>query len=429
MSSLLAELLLATLISTAALILIGVLRTPLRQAFGARAAYWVWLLAPASILGLFVPRTNRATTATTQTLSAAANHAWHALPAVAVAANHFSMQAAVGLPVWLTGVVAALCVNVFRQHRFVRALAPLSIGPHGTLRSGAIVMPLVVGAWSPRIIVPIDFEQRYSESGRQLMMAHEVAHIARWDTRVAALAAGWACIFWFNPLVYWAISRLRFDQELACDAEILTHFKGSGRDYATALLDAQMADQIRSASPVVCHWQSAHPLKKRVIMLTKKLPGNMRTRVGIAVAIAVSVLGSAVAWAAQPQYVAGGARIALSMIWFADHDPRFPGRITRASVNDRLVPYGEALESMSPHGNYGVICTPQAVAHGSDHGKSSVKLGCNLRADGRIFAEREVTLRNGQLAALDTRDPKTGTRLYLVLSASTSPGLANQTHR
>lgn len=428
MPSPLTELLPATLISSAALILIGVLRTPLRQAFGARAAYWAWLLAPASILGLFVPRPNQTTTATTQTLSAAASHAWHALPAVAVATNHLSILAAVGLLVWLTGVVAALCVNVFRQHRFVSALAPLSVGPDGTLRSGAVVMPLVVGAWSPRIIVPIDFEQRYSASGRQLMMAHEVAHIARWDTRVAALAAGWACIFWFNPLVYWAISRLRFDQELACDARILAYFKGCGRDYATALLDAQMADQIRSASPIACHWQSAHPLKKRVIMLTKKLPGNLRTRIGIAAAIAASVLGSAVVWAAQPQYSAGGARIALSMIWFADHDPRFPGRITRASVNDRLVHYGEALRSMSPHGNYGVICTPQAVTPAPGHGKSSVKLGCELRADGRIFAAREVTLRNGQLAALDTRDPKTGTRVYVVLSASTSAGSATQAH-
>ena len=83
---------------------------------------------------------------------------------------------------------------------------------------------------------------------------------------------------------------------------------------------------------------------------------------------------------------------------------------------------------MSPHGNYGVICITRAVAHESDPAKPSVELRCKLRADGRIFAEREVTVRDGQLAALDTRDAKTGTRLYVVLSASTSPQLANQAH-
>lgn len=175
--------------------------------------------------------------------------------------------AALGLLVWLTGVAAALCVNVLRQYPFVSAVTPLSNGPDGTLRSGAIVIPLVVGAWSPRIIVPIDFEQRYSASARKWVMAHEAVHIARWDTRVAAPTAGRACVFWFNPLMYWAISRLRIDQELACDAEILAHFRSSGRDYATALLDAQMADQISIASPIACHWHPAHPLEKRMMML------------------------------------------------------------------------------------------------------------------------------------------------------------------
>ena len=143
---------------------------------------------------------------------------------------------------------------------------------------------------------------------------------------------------------------------------------------------------------------------------------------------ALSGLASAVVWAAQPQDITGGSRIALNMICFADHDPRFPGRITRVSVNNRVVHYGETLRSMSPHGNYGVICITRAVAHESDPAKPSVELRCKLRADGRIFAEREVTVRDGQLAALDTRDAKTGTRLYVVLSASTSPQLANQAH-
>lgn len=428
MSSFFGALLLATFIFSAALTLIGVLRTPLREAFGARAAYWVWLLAPGSIIGLLLPPLNGTTIATTQTLSAAANHAWHALPADAITATHVSIQTTVGLLVWLSGAATALCVNVLRQRRFVRTLAPLSKGPDGTLRSDAIVMPLVVGAWSPRVIVPIDFERRYSESGRKLMMAHEAAHIARWDTRVVALAVCWECFFWFNPFVYWAISRLRFDQELACDAEILANFNGSGREYAKALLDAQMANQISMASPIACHWQAAHPLKKRVIMLTKKVPGNIRTRIGVAIAIAVSTIGSAAVWASQPQYSGGGARIVLSMIWFADHDSRFPGRITRASVNDRPVHYGEILKSMSPHGNYGVSCTPRAPGHGSDIERRSITFRCKLRADGRVFADREVTVREGQLAALDTRDPKTGTRLYVVLSASTVPELGNHAH-
>lgn len=430
MADLLAALLLATLTSSAALIVIGTLRLPLRYAFGARAAYWLWLLAPLSIVGLIIPRPDLATTETTQTFSAATNHVWHALSAASIVSNHvrLGLEATVGLFVWFTGTVAALCINVLRQYRFVHALAPLSKGPDGTLRSGAIVMPLVVGAWSPRVIIPLDFEQRYSESRRQLMIAHEAMHVARWDTRIAAVGVGWACVLWFNPLVYWALSRLRLDQELACDAEILGNFKGSGRDYAAALLDAQMADQISIRPPIACHWQSAHPLTRRVTMLTRKLPGNTRARIGVVVAIAVSALASAVAWAAQPKDATAGSPVTLNMIWFADHDPRFPGRIVRLSVNNRLVQDGATFTSMSTHRNYGVECIPSTVAHEPKHRRPLIELRCKLRVDGRIFADREVTVREDQLMALDTRDPKTGTRLYVVLSASPSYTLGQKAH-
>jgi beta-lactamase regulating signal transducer with metallopeptidase domain len=429
MASELTMLLLATLISSAALLLIGVLRAPLRHAFGARAAYWVWLLAPASIMGLFAPRLNLATAETTQTISSATGHAWQVIPVASTVLNHIDVPATFGLLLWLAGVLAALCITVFRQQRFVHALAPLSKGPDGTLRSGAIVMPLVIGAWPPRLIIPLDFERRYSESRRKLMLAHEAMHLARWDTPVAALAAGWACIFWFNPLVYWAVSRLRFDQELACDATVLSQFNGSGRDYATALLDAQMANQMRVAAPVGCHWQSAHPLKQRIAMLRKKLPGHMRTKLGVAVAIAISVLGSAAVWAAQPQNLTAGSPVVLSMIWFADHDPGFPGRIVRVSVSNRLVHDGEELASMSPDRNYEVACTPRALPHGTPPREPTVIVRCKLGVDGRVFAEPATVIREGQLVALDMRDPTTGTRLYVVLSASTSRERVHQAER
>ena len=161
-------------------------------------------------------------------------------------------------------------------------------------------------------------------------------------------------------------------------------------------------------------------------MLRRRLPGNTRAGIGVVVAIAVSVLASAVAWAAQPQDITAGSSVTLNMIWFADHDPRFPGRIVRLSVNNRLVQDGATFKSMSAHGNYGVACTPSTVAHGAEHRRPLIELRCKLRADGRILADREVTVREGQLMALDTKDPKTGTRLYVVLSASPSPMLTQQ---
>jgi hypothetical protein len=318
----------------------------------------------------------------------------------------------------LTGVLVALGITVLRQRRFVDKLGPLSRGPDGTLRSAAVILPVVVGAWSPRLIIPLDFERRCSESRRKLMLAHEAAHLARWDTRIAALAAGWVCIFWFNPLVYWAVSRLRLDQELACDATALAQFRGAGRDYAEALLEAQMADQMGVALPAGCHWRPAHPLKTRITMLTKKMAGPMRTRSGVAVAIGISALASGAVWAVQPRNPTTGSPIVLSMIWFADHDPRFPGRIVRESESNRLTHEGEELTSASK--DYGVACTPRAVPSGMPQRDPTVIVRCKLSVDGRVFATPAAKIVEGNLLALDSTDRRTGTRLYVVLSASTS---------
>ncbi len=429
MSSLLTTLLLATFSSSVGLLLIGILRAPLLRAFGARAAYWIWLLAPASIVALFIPRPHFAATAPTQIATSVTEHGWHVLPAISAVPNHIGALNTFAILAWLTGVLAALCTLVFRQRRFVRELAPLSNGPDGTLRSGAVLMPSVVGAWSPKLIIPIDFESRYSESRRKLILAHEAAHLARWDTRVTALAVGWKCIFWFNPLVHWAVSCLRFDQELACDATTVQQFNGSGRDYAAALLDAQMADQLAGIPPVGCHWQSAHPLKKRITMLTKKMPGHIRMRSGIAVAIAISILGSAAVWAAQPHGITSGPAVSLSMIWFADHDSRFPGRIVRVRASNPLMKYGEELKSISPKKSYAVVCTPRAIQPGQFQEASALIVRCKLSVDGKIIAEPKVVLPDGQLSALDVRDPTTGTRLYVVLNASTSPARMDQAQR
>jgi len=83
----------------------------------------------------------------------------------------------------------------------VRSLGKLTPDCGDTQRSAAIVAPMLLGAWRSRLILPVDFESRYSEAERTLMLAHERAHLMRHDVLVNAIAAGWLCLFWFNPLM------------------------------------------------------------------------------------------------------------------------------------------------------------------------------------------------------------------------------------
>jgi hypothetical protein len=132
------------------------------------------------------------------------------------------------------------------------------------------------------------------------MLAHERAHLRRGDLLVNALAVAWLSLSWFNPLAHWAFGRMRFDQDLACDATVLAGFDSARRRYARALLTAQLAGEHETQRAFVCHWTSTHPLRERVAALAQPLPSAMRHRAGATIACAAVIAGSTVFWQSAP---------------------------------------------------------------------------------------------------------------------------------
>lgn len=130
-----------------------------------------------------------------------------------------------------------------------------------------------------------------------MVLAHERAHLRRGDTAVSLAVVALRCAYWFNPLLHWAASRFRQDQEMACDAVVLGQFPDRRRTYAEAMLKTQLAVL---GLPVGCHWQSSQSLKERIMMLKRPLPGKLRRRIGMASVLAVLIGSSYMAWASQP---------------------------------------------------------------------------------------------------------------------------------
>lgn len=287
---------LSTLASSVSIALILLLRNLLRQRFGAQAAYAVWVLLPlaATVVLLPVPV---ASVGSSMRFVDASPMAVQTLPLAVAPASSIDPLPWLGA-VWLLGVVVCAALFVRQQRRFVRALGNLASSADRTFRAQTTAgCPALVGAWQPRIVLPADFEQRYAAGERELILAHERAHMARCDAQLNALAAALRCLNWFNPLFHFAASRFRFDQELACDASVISRFPEARRPYADAMLKTQLADL---GLPAGCHWQSSHPLKERIAMLKKPLPGRARRWLGsVSVAVIVAVASFAV-WAVQP---------------------------------------------------------------------------------------------------------------------------------
>ena len=293
-ADLLSTLLRATLAGSAAVVLVMMLRGIARRYFGPRLAYALWAMIPILMLVTALPAPTLAPMVVGLDLDNAL-----ALPAVSTWTAALSTDSAAWwLAVWFVGTLASAATLVVQQRRFVHGLGPLRAADDGVYRaSRSSACPAAIGLLRPRIVVPVDFETRYDGQQRALIIAHERVHIARGDLWANALAAGLRCIGWFNPLVYFATARFRFDQELACDAIVLSRFPKARRSYASAMLKTQLTDP---GLPVGCHWQSSHPLKKRIIMLKQTPKSRSRRLAGGAFAFAFGISGSFLVWAAQP---------------------------------------------------------------------------------------------------------------------------------
>lgn len=277
MAELLIGLARANLAAGAAILMVLALRAPARRAFGAHVAYGLWLIVPAAAAGALTP-------------AAIGSPGW--APAIAAAgesgrawlagAGHASSLAAL----WLLGFSASAALALWRQSRFAAAARAGRAGP------------AVTGVLRPRLVVPADFGQRFSEAERRLIRAHELAHIDRQDGRVAALAVAATWICWFNPLAHVALRLFRADQELACDATVMARMPKARRAYAAAMLATEPA-----ARAVVfgCAWLALeHPLATRLAALAHRAPDEMRDSFGIGVMSTLALTSFAAAWAAQP---------------------------------------------------------------------------------------------------------------------------------
>jgi hypothetical protein len=191
-----------------------------------------------------------------------------------------------------------LLAQWYEQRRFMRSLGTLAPLDAQLLRAQSNAgCPALIGVWRPRIVLPADFETRYDAAERALILAHEHLHRVRGDAQTNALVAALRCVYWFNPLVHFAVKRFRFDQELACDAGVIARFPQARAAYAAAMLKTQLAD---FGLPAGCHWQSTHSLTERIAMLKRPLPGRVRAVCGLVLATLLTGAGGYAAWAAQP---------------------------------------------------------------------------------------------------------------------------------
>lgn len=312
-SELLSFLLRANLALAAAVLLVLILRKPVRAAFGARAAYGLWLIAPLAVLAMLLPA--RAVSIPNPPLVSLASTSPTPPPeprptptpeptlGIDTSATPWSLQAdhlREGMAiVWALIALLAISVQAERQRRFLKSLGRLRAEAGLFHAEHAGVGPAVIGALLPRVVLPADFALRFTAEEQALILAHERNHLRTGDAQINALTTAMQCVFWFNPLAHLGARLMRIDQEIACDAAVLARFPIARRAYGEAMLKTQLAPH---APPLGCHWPASanKQLKERFVMLKEHRQGRARRLAGGAAVAALALAAGVAAWAAQP---------------------------------------------------------------------------------------------------------------------------------
>jgi beta-lactamase regulating signal transducer with metallopeptidase domain len=102
------------------------------------------------------------------------------------------------------------------------------------LREPGASVPMTWGTFRPVILLPAEADGWKGER-RRVVLAHELAHVRRWDAATQWVAHLALAVYWFNPLVWMAARRLREEREHACDDAVL-EIGTAPADYADHLL-------------------------------------------------------------------------------------------------------------------------------------------------------------------------------------------------
>jgi beta-lactamase regulating signal transducer with metallopeptidase domain len=109
--------------------------------------------------------------------------------------------------------------------------------------------PVVFGAVRTAVVLPSQLMQQSTPAQLRLILAHEMAHIRRWDLLGNWFSTFVSGLFFFHPLVWLAIRESRLSQEMACDELAVRQPDVSVADYGRLLVE--LAARCPASSPTV----------------------------------------------------------------------------------------------------------------------------------------------------------------------------------
>lgn len=181
--------------------------------------------------------------------------------------NDFTVSVSRGTPaiiglvlccIWLIGILAMVILIMQSKHRLnilrksalplqnkeVRILYGKCLNELGIVKdipiysTAFLKSPVIVGLFKPCIYLPIHLISDYCATDMRYILLHELQHYKHKDAYGNYLMNLAGVLYWFNPIVWFALKEMRNDREVACDTSVLRLLNEADyKDYGNTLIN------------------------------------------------------------------------------------------------------------------------------------------------------------------------------------------------
>ncbi|GAC1415806.1 MAG: hypothetical protein NVSMB5_05390 [Candidatus Velthaea sp.] len=189
-----------------------------------------------------------------------------------------------------------ICLMRIKSRSYIDPTQPPQARNAPVAASRRVRTPTAIGYLHPRIVLPADLGGRVSADEFRAIVAHENAHLARYDDWSKAMQTAIVRLSWFAPALWALAARLDLEREVASDERVLCSAAVDPRAYAACLV--RLASDVRHPRPAPAAWTARSQVAFRVDRLLRPAvsPPRLRGALGLltlAVALALGGLGSA----------------------------------------------------------------------------------------------------------------------------------------
>jgi ankyrin repeat protein/beta-lactamase regulating signal transducer with metallopeptidase domain len=146
--------------------------------------------------------------------------------------------------------------------RFHTLVERMEIAPRvRLLRSAMVEVPTLIGWLRPVILLPASVITGLDRSHLEAILAHELAHVRRWDYLVNLIQTILETVLFYHPAVWWISQRLREERENCCD-DLALEVTRDRLIYVTAL--AQLEERRALALTLTASGSLLHRIQRLV---------------------------------------------------------------------------------------------------------------------------------------------------------------------